>query len=420
MRKLVGPATRVIDLRGQLLLPGFNDAHVHFMGIGNIFSSLDLRAVTSAEQLEQQIRRYVQFMPKGRWILGSGWKQAITPPAHVIDRLTPDNPLFIYEGGGSSAFANTAAMRAASLAGAEPSGIVTGATLRKIASSVPADHTRNWIQIAETATNYAASLGVTSVQDMHSDDLRPVYRDLQNQGKLKTRVYDCISLPDWKKLTEATALDRKTEMVRGGCLKSFSEGDPADSSRLLRDAIPADKAGFQLMVHAIGNSANGIVLDVFERIAKENTNRDRRMRVEHAHNPRHDDLPRFPRLGIVASIQPHLFEGSSGGYYLSRLKLRSMVAFGSDAAITDLNPLFGIHAAINAGTESISIYDAVRAYTLDSAYAEFQEKQKGTIEVGKLADFVILSDDIFSVDPLKIRDVTVVMTVVAGKVVYER
>jgi predicted amidohydrolase YtcJ len=174
------------------------------------------------------------------------------------------------------------------------------------------------------------------------------------------------------------------------------------------------------MAHAIGNSANRIVLEVFENAAKENGPRDRRFRVEHAHNPRPSDVPRFARTGIIASMQPYLFYGGTGGFYSTLLKQNARLAFGSDAAITDFDPLLGVHAAVNAGVESISVYDAVRAYTVESAYAEFQEKEKGTIEAGKLADFVILSEDIFAPNARTIRDTVVVMTVVAGRVVYER
>jgi predicted amidohydrolase YtcJ len=302
----------------------------------------------------------------------------------------------------------------------ETSGIVRGDAMRRIARSVPANHTRNWSEIAETATNYAASLGVTSVQDMHSDDLRNIYRELHRNGKLKTRVYDCIPLPDWKKLAEKGASSADDVMVRGGCLKSFSDGDEESVARLARDVPAADKAGLQIMVHAIGNSANRIVLELFENAAKENGSRDRRFRVEHAHNPRPSDVPRFARTGIIASMQPYLFYGGTGGFYSTLLKQNARLAFGSDAAITDFDPLLGVHAAVNAGVESISVYDAVRAYTVGSAYAEFQEKEKGTIEAGKLADFVILSEDIFAPNARTIRDTVVVMTVVAGRVVYER
>jgi predicted amidohydrolase YtcJ len=421
---LIGTTTRVVDARGRLVLPGFNDAHVHFMGIGNAFSSIDLRSSRTSEDINGAIARYAEFLPEGRWILGGGWEAAL-PDRAAIDRLTSDTPVLIYRAGGRSAFVNGVAFR---LAGFAPesvldpdirsTGIVAGETMRRIARAVPSDHIRNWPEIAETASRYAASLGVTSVQDMHSDDMTAVYRELDRQGKLKTRVYDCIPLPDWRKLDVSTSAV-KGKMVRGGCLKSFADGDESSRTRLLRDVPAADRAGFQIMIHAIGNVGNGIVLDVFEHVIATNGARDRRLRVEHAHNPRVGDLPRFARSGILASMQPHLFGPGNGGYYGSLLRLKVPLAFGSDAAITDFNPLLGISSAVNTGAESISVYDAVRAYTLGSAYAEFQEHEKGSLEVGKLADIVVVSDDIFDLKGQGISNARVVLTIVGGKIVYE-
>jgi predicted amidohydrolase YtcJ len=430
IKKRIGPATEVIDARGRLVLPGFNDAHVHFMGIGNSFSSLNLRDANDPQSIIDRIERYVRVLPKGRWILGGGWNDASwkLPERHSIDAMTSANPVFLYNADASSAFANRLAFQLAGLkdsrpdvdrdVNGEPNGIVRGDAMLRIAAAVPVNQTRNWIEVAETATNYAASLGVTSVQDMHSDDSRGVLRDLERTGKLKTRVYDCVPLQDAKKLLKSNFLRDNTSMVRDGCLKGFSDGDASAAAKLESEIIAADKAGLQVMIHAIGNSANSIVLDAFEHAIKANTRRDRRFRVEHAHNVRVADLPRFSRSQIIASMQPHLFKGGNGEYYRTLLRSKAKVAFGSDAAITDLDPILGIYAAVNAGSESVSVYEAVRAYTVGSAYAEFQEKEKGTIEVGKLADFVILSDDIFSATSGRFRGIRVLMTIVGGRVVY--
>ncbi len=418
IKRLIGPNTRVIDAKRKLVLPGFNDAHVHFMAIGNSFSSINLRDSKTSADIEKRIAHYVRFLPKGRWILGGGW---IVPPDKLaIDTTAPDNPVFIYSSDGQTAFANMLARRLAGLEAdaAETNGIVRGDAMRQIARAVPTDHTRRWNEIAETATRYAASLGVTSVHDMHSDDSRAIYRELRRQGKLWTRVYDCIPLANWKALAAPSALADNDDMVRAGCLKSFSDGDEGSEAWLLRDAIGADNAGLQIMVHAIGNSANAIVLSVFEQTATTNRLRDRRFRVEHAHNPRETDLSRFRRSNIIASMQPYLFFNGTGGYYARLLRQKTPLAFGSDAAITDFDPLLGIQAAVNAGAESISVYDAVRAYTVGSAYAEFEENKKGTIEAGKLADFVILSEDIFSARKADIQNSRVIITVAGGKVVF--
>ena len=431
VRTLIGPSTRIVDAKGKLVLPGFNDAHVHFMAIGNSFSSIDLRYVTTAAEMTQRISRYVRFIPKDRWILGGHFKKEGTefPDRKQLDSISPDNPVFLYSSDNTTALANSQAFKHASVkddtpdvdrdsAGA-PTGIVRGAALKKIAAAVPADHIRNWLEVAEKATNYAAALGVTSVQDMHSDDSREVYRELQRHGKLKTRVYDCLPLRDWKRLRDSRLPNEGDAMVTDGCLKSFSDGDEDTKAALLRDVIAADAAKLQIMIHAIGGEANRIVLDVFEQTAKTNGRRERRLRVEHAHKVRDEDLPRFSRSEIIASMQPFLFDGSIDSRFGTLVKQKAPVAFGSDASMVDLNPLLGIEAAINAGSESVSVYQAVRAYTLESAFAEFREKQKGTIEAGKLADFVILSDDIFTIDSNEIRSVHVVTTVVDGKIVFQ-
>ena len=420
IRKLIGPRTRTIDARNRLVLPGFNDSHVHFMGIGNSFSSLDIRDLRNSDELLDRIRRYARFLPEGRWILGGGWNDARfkLPDLRAIDLASPKHPLFLYSADGKSAIANSLALTNAKLMSSD--GIVGGNALARVRAASPADHTRKWLEIAETATIYAASLGVTSVQDMHSDDQRAIYRELERLGKLRTRIYDCVSLPDWQRLAAETRSRGDVGFVRGGCLKGFSDGEASSVIRLNRDIPPADKAGLQIMVHAIGSVANAMVLDAFEKAARDNGPRDRRSRIEHAYNPNLADLPRFAHSDIIASMQPHLFDGGAGGHYLTLLDQRTRIAFGSDAAMTDLDPILGIAAAVNAGDESISVYEAVRAYTVGSAYAEFQEKEKGTIAPGKLADLVILSDDIFTSDKNAIRNSRVVLTIVGGRIVFER
>jgi predicted amidohydrolase YtcJ len=428
IRKLVGPSTRVIDARSRLVLPGFNDSHVHFMAIGNTFSSIDLRTL-SRSQVTYHIARYARFLPKGRWILGGHFSRDVALDRAAIDAVTKDNPVFLFSSDTSVAFANTAAFLLAGFGRGSPdvdrsptgapTGMIRNAALIKLRNLVPRDHMANWPEIAETATNYAAFLGVTSVQDMHSDDRRSVYRDLELRGKLRTRVYDCMAVRDTEKLRSSRLLNAPGDLVTDGCIKSFSDGDEDAAAALLRDVVAADKSGFQIAVHAIGNSANRIVLDVFERAVSSNGRRDRRFRVEHAHNASEADVRRFKGLEVIASMQPFLFEGSNGSKYGSLLREGAHVAFGSDASMVDLNPLLGIHAAVNAGSEAITVYDAVSAYTTGSAYAEFRENEKGTIEPDKLADFVVLSDDIFSVDRMKIRDAKVILTVVNGQIVFQ-
>ncbi len=434
--------TKRIDAKGKLVLPGFNDAHVHFATIGNMFSSIKLADIRTPKELTERVARFAKFLPKGRWILGSGWDNRSwvpnDPPTRaLIDSVAPDNPVFIYNWDAKAVLVNAAALKFAGIDGSakdppggtifrdekgEPTGVLRGTAIQLVGRSVPQNHVRNWVEIVETASNYAASLGVTSVQDVHSDDLAQVYGALAKQGKLKTRVYDCVPLSEWKKMADANVKAAAGDaMVRTGCVKFFAEDEADDIAGLERDIAGADKAGLQVAIHAIGAKPNEIVLNAFERASISNGERDRRFRVEHANRAAAIDLPRFAKLKVIASMQPWLFySGNRAGSddYRRIFSLGTSVAFGSDASITDFDPLLGISAAVNS-KNGISVEQAVRAFTLGSAYAEFQEKVKGTIEVGRLADFVLLSDNIFSMDPERIREAKVLATIVDGKLVYE-
>jgi predicted amidohydrolase YtcJ len=217
------------------------------------------------------------------------------------------------------------------------------------------------------------------------------------------------------------------------------------TTTMKKDIVDADKAGLQINIHAIGDRANATILDQYEQALGENGMRDRRFRIEHSQHLRQQDIPRFGAQKVVASMQPvHLSDdGRWAGKRLDAKRLMgtyafrtlldtgAVLAFGSDSPVASLNPLFGIYAAVTRRTlddknpdgwipeQKITVDEAVRAFTWGSAYAEFQDHVKGTLEVGKLADLVILSDDIFVIDPVKIGTAKVVFTVVEGKVVYE-
>jgi predicted amidohydrolase YtcJ len=438
VRLLADDRTQVIDAKGRLVVPGFNDAHVHFAAIGNKFSSIDLKSARSQEEAADRMREYARFLPKGRWILGGGLYPELFTAGdgklkRLVDAVTPFHPVFVYFTDPKRAFANAAALsrladrRASGGPNAEKllkepagnDGLLTGAGLALVASLVPNDHVKNWPEILETASNYAASLGVTSVQDMHSDELAVVYRELDRQGKLKTRIYDCSPISAVPRLAaEGVKAASGTAMVRTGCVKTLSEGDAADAARLRREITAADNAGLQVMVHAIGPRANAMVLDAFESAVRENGRRDRRFRVEHAQGVSDTDMQRFARSGVIASMQPWLFRGSSAELFSRHLRLRTRIALGSDASIVEFEPLFGISAASGQGGGAV-VEEVVRAYTVGSAYAEFQEHIKGTITPGKLADIVILSDNVFESDAARIRNVTVLITIVNGEVVFE-
>jgi predicted amidohydrolase YtcJ len=403
----------------------------------------------------------------------------------MIDAVTPDNPVFINRLDGHMALANSLAMKLATVdrnvkdvAGGEivrdasgnPTGIFKDAAQGYIEKAIPAPSFEQQLEAAQAASDHAASLGVTSVQDVSAGTTVGPYQELLRRGTLKTRIYGCSTMNDYKRWAKTGVRYAFGDaMLRVGCLKAYTDGSlgsttawffepyldaPNTSGLPMGDVtttmkqtiIDADKAGLQINIHAIGDRANATILDYFAEVEKVNGVRDRRFRIEHAQHLRQEDIKRFGAQKVVASMQPfhaiddgrwawkRLDEKRIKGTYAFRtiLDTGGVLAFGSDSPVAPLNPILGVYAAVTRRTldeknpngwvpeQKISVLETIRAFTWGSAYAEFQDHVKGTLEPGKLADFVILSDDIFTTDPVKIRDARVLMTVVNGKVVYER
>ncbi len=487
-KTLIGPGTRVIDAKGKLVMPGFNDAHVHFTSGGMQLSLVDLRTAASQAEFAERIKSYITKLKPGEWVLGGrwdheNWKPNDLPTRQLIDAVSPDNPVFVQRLDGHMAVANSLALKLAGVtkdtkdvegglivrdANGEPTGVLKDTAMSLVDRVVPDPTFEQMLNAAAAATDYAASLGVTSVQDMTAMSVG-VYQELLRTGRLKTRIYAGAVLATWQK--QANAGIRAAfggEMLRVGTLKGYADGslgsrtawffepyhDDASTSGIPRadvlttmqgDVTNADKNGLQVMIHAIGDRSNATILDIYEKVAREDGPRDRRFRIEHAQHLRPEDISRFGKLGVVASMQPvHLTDdGRWAGNRLDEQRLKGAyafrslldsgahIAFGTDWAVAPLNPLFGIYAAVTRRTtdgknpngwfpeQKITVDEAVRCYTLGSAYAEFQENEKGTLEVGKLADMIVVSDDIFTIDPSKIADAKVQTTIVGGKVVFE-
>ena len=492
MQKLAGSQTRVIDAQGQLVLPGFNDSHVHFLSGGFQLSSVDLRDANSPEEFAHRIREFAEKLPAGRWITGGDWDHerwpgAQLPTREMIDRFTPTTPVFVNRLDGHMALANSLTLRLAGVTRqtpdppgglivrdpktGEPTGVLKDAAMSYVWKVVPASSFEEKLAAARAATNHAASLGVTSVQDMSAGTDVGVYQALLDRGELKNRIYAVAPLPRWERLAQTGVRAHfGTEMLRIGGLKGFADGSLGSTTALFfepyKDApntrglagdemFPegamlervrgADRAGLQVMIHAIGDRANDAILSIYEQVEKENGDRDRRFRIEHAQHLRSQEIARFGRDHVIASMQPYHAiddgrwaenrigkERAKTTYaFRSLLDAGTTLAFGTDWTVAPLNPISSIYAAVTRRTldgknpngwipeQKISVEDAVRAYTVGSAYAEFQENVKGTITPGKLADLVIISDDIFKIDPKEIEKAKVVMTIMDGRVVYE-
>jgi predicted amidohydrolase YtcJ len=491
IRQLAGPATKVIDAEGRLVLPGFNDAHVHFMSGGFQLSSVNLRDAGTPQEFAERIREFAAQLPKGRWMTGGDWDHerwpdAQLPTKELIDRYTPDTPVFVNRLDCHMALANSLVLNLAGItrdtqaplggiierdASGEPTGVLKDAALGLVWKVFPPPTFEEKLAAARAATDYAASLGVTSLQDMSAGADVGVYQALLDRGALKTRIYAVWPLPRWDCLA-ATGIRASfgSAMLRTGGLKGFADGSLGSTTALFFDpyldapntcGIPsdemfpegvmlervrgADKAGLQILIHAIGDRANHQVLSIYEQVEKDHGSLDRRFRIEHAQHLRAQDIPRFARAGVIASMQPaHAIDdgrwaekrigaGRAQTTYAFRSLLDSgaTLAFGTDWTVAPLNPLLTIYAAATRRTpdgkhqdgwvpdQKISVEEAVRAYTAGSAFAEFQEHEKGTIAPGKLADFVMLSRDIFTIEPTEIENVKVVTTIMDGRVVYD-
>ncbi len=486
---LVGPRTRVIDLKGRLLLPGFNDAHVHFLDGGFGLLSLDLRGARDQADLARRLGQHASALPMGTWIQNGNWDHEAwpdkaLPTRQTIDAETPDHPVFVSRLDGHMALANSLALRLAGIdratpevaggtivrdAKGEPTGILKDNAMDLVTRVIPEATREMNLRAARAALQEAARVGVTTLQDNSATDALPVYQELRRRGELTARLYVWRYASALSPMIEAgLSTGLGDAWIRLGALKILSDGsmgagtaaffepyaDDASTRGLLlypqdeleRMVLRADQAGFQLAVHAIGDRANSLVLDAFERAVRANGSRDRRFRIEHAQVVRKSDLGRYRSLGVIASIQPsHCIddmrwaekrigkERVRDAYnFASFTRAGIPVAFGTDWFVEPLDPRIGLYAAVArelpgggpAGgflpEEKLSLEEAIDLYTRGSAYAEFAEAEKGTLEPGKLADLVIFARDLFAIPPREILSTPVDLTMVGGRVVFER
>ncbi|MBS0579181.1 MAG: amidohydrolase [Proteobacteria bacterium] len=498
MRKLAGPGCQLIDLEGRRVVPGFNDAHVHFLSGGAMLSAVQLTDADSAQELRRRIGDYAKTLPKGAWVVDSlwdetRWRPAALPTHQLIDEVTPDNPVMIWRVDGHAVFANALTMRLAGIdrntqdvVGGEivrdhdgnPTGVFRDQATGLVERVVPPPSEQQMDAALSAALREAARQGVTSVQNLVDSptvqDTAGKLREFQKfarEGRLTVRIYDAGALRDWRDFAhQGIEAGFGDALLRTGNLKAFADGSIGSQTAWMQSDFTdapgnrglasgdlqnetamygfitgADRAGLQVSIHAIGDRAIHTVIDLLERAEKEDGPRDRRFRMEHVQHIAAADLPRMAPLGIIASMQP--YHAIDDGRWVvrrigpERIKLsyawRSLLdhgvtlAFGSDWPVAPLDPIMGIYAAATRRTldgrnpdgwvpaERITVAEAVHAYTMGSAFAEHQEKVKGSLEPGKLADLVVLTRDIFAIPPAEIEKVRVHATVLGGAVIYQ-
>lgn len=403
------------------------------------------------------------------------------PTKEWIDKYTPDNPVVVYRLDGHMVFANSAAMKFAGIdkntadikdgvivrdKEGNPTGIFKTNAMPLIVDKIP-ELTRKQKEAAlAAAMKYFASNGVTSVHDLDSLSSYKTAKRFKKKGDLTLRIYSSRPLDKWIELANADLKNNK--WLKRGLLKGFVDGSLGSHTAAFIDnysdnvgdkgflitnpatlsewITSADQANLNITVHAIGDRAVQSILSVYDKIIKKTGTKDRRLRVEHAQHVVASDIPKFAELGIIASMQPyHAIDDGRWAEkvigaermkttyaFKSLLDAHTNVTFGSDWPVAPGSALLGIYAATTRRTldgknpngwnpeQKITVEQALTAYTKSGAYASFDEKTKGTLEVGKLADFVILSQDLTKIDPVKIKEVYVVKTYVGGKKVYDR
>ncbi|MCL4847680.1 MAG: amidohydrolase [Acidobacteria bacterium] len=492
--------TRVVDARGGSVLPGFNDAHAHFVSGGLALEQANLLDAATLAEIERAIVDFAAAHPESPWVLGRGWYYQPfpggLPTRELLDRLVPDRPARMVAYDGHTDWVNSKALELAGITRTtpdppngeivrnprtgEPTGVLKEAARHLVRAVVPEVTVDDQRRALAAATAEAHAHGVTSVHNAHgrAGDLE-LLREARAMGELKVRVYHALSLdvpPGEEALIELELLRERfpdDPLLKAGVVKLMVDGvieshtaamlepyadRPATAGEPMADAdalddlvARLDAAGWQVMIHAIGDRGVRMALDAFEHAAKVNPapERGRRHRIEHIETIDPADVPRFAELGVIASMQPFHANpapnqidvwaaaigperAARGWAYRRIVEAGGTVVFGSDWPVVDIDPRLGLNMAVNRTTpqgkpeggwhadERLPLASAVDAYTSAGAFASFDEHRKGRIEPGMLADIVVMSADIFGQPSARLLEAVVVFTIFDGKVVYER
>ena len=500
IQRLRRPQTVVVDAKGGAVLPGFNDSHVHFLSGGLSLNEIDLVDARTLPAIESTISSWASANPNRDWVTGRGWTYdpfpGGLPTRQLLDVLVPDRPAFIESYDGHTGWANSAALKLAQITrrtpnppngvvvkdarSGEPTGVLKEDAMQLVASLLPQPTRAERMAALEAATKVAHRHGVTSIQNASGSaaDLE-LYEEMRRDKALMIRVYAALSGDAALTGDQLDALDRLRKkydddpLFKTGAIKltldgvieahtaallapyanrATTAGEPQISDEALRRTVgELDRRGWQVMIHAIGDRAIRMALDAFENAARQNQEpeRGRRHRIEHIETVDSADIPRFGRLGVIASMQPYhsipdpgqleVWTANLGPQrtqrawsYHSIARAGGRLAFGSDWPVMSIDPIQGLHIAVNRTTpdgqpeggwipgERLPLRRAIDAYTRDAAWASFDEHRKGSLERDMLADVVILTHDIFSLPPARLAEVDVAVTIFDGKVVYTR
>jgi predicted amidohydrolase YtcJ len=487
--------TEVIDASGRLAVPGFNDAHVHFGPLDPDF--IELRYTTDPSVITEKVRAQVAKSKPGGLIRGGHWEHEMFtnrkwPSKELIDKVSPDNPVLLERADGHSVLVNSYVLNKSGITKStpdpfggeiqkdpstgEPTGILKDAAMDLIKTGevksvmTPEEKAEKQWQGYLLAMKEARMYGVTSLQNAGAADFS-AYERLQKEGQLTSRIDigeplsgDSATLYKYKEIEKNHPKDGN--WIRFGYLKAFADGSMGSGTALMFEpysdeptksglamwpyeelekmVVTADKAGFQIGIHAIGDKANNWALNAFEKAEELNGRRDSRHRIEHAQTLASNDIPRFASLGVIPSMQPthcitdkRFYEKRVGkercaeAYpWRSLVKSGATLAFGTDYQVEPLNPMEGLYAAVTRKDRSgesgegwypeqkLTMEEAIKYYTWGSAYAQFMDKRKGMIRAGYLADIVILDRDLLIIPENEIMKTKVDYTITGGMVVY--
>lgn len=500
IRKLAGDSTRVIDLNGQLVTPGFNDAHIHFLNGAKGLAEVELTETKTAEEVLAYLKKYAQDFPDRKWIAGRGWQYMFyaggLPHKKMLDALEIDRPIYLKAYDGHTAWANSKALELAGIdrhfkfkafgeivpdANGEPTGVLKEEAMQLVSKLIPPKTRAENLEALRLGMKMAAQLGITSIQNASGNlNELSLYEELLKDRELSIRASVAFSVGD--ETTDGDiqsfvqARDRVgiNPMLRAHAVKfmidGVIEGHTAFMLAPYIDRVPKelsptgqlsmtlptfdelvttfDSLGFQIYTHAIGDRGVRETLNAYESARNKNGSKDARHRIEHIETIDPTDIPRFAQLGVMPSMEPiHAEPGTVAVWekaigekrlpysfaWASMLKANAKLVYSSDwPACVSLNPIRGLHTAVNRKTidgkpesgwvpeQKISMADALLAYTHMGAYSSFEENIKGKIKPGFLADVIVLSQDLFTIDPMHTYKTSVVMTVFDGKVIYEK